>query len=134
MLFQDMGFHPGCPIPPPTLTSRVTLGQAFVLYILASFPAKQEAPRFPRSGISAQELQGRIRVRGMETMGVWRVRAGVAQHLPCRTQGGAQAHGGVGVGVGQWALQEASIPSPPAPFQACLTSSATNKLGDVGLM
>lgn len=51
------------------------------LYISASFPAKQEVPRFPRSGISAQEPQGRTRVRSLETLGVWSPRGGVTTVL-----------------------------------------------------
>ena len=53
----------------------------FSLYISASSPAKQEVPRFPRSGISAQEPQGRNRVRSSETLGVWSPRGGVTTVL-----------------------------------------------------
>lgn len=64
------------------------------LYISASFPAKQEVPRFPRSGISAREPQGGTRVRSLEAWGCGALEVEEPQCSSCQMQGGAQALGG----------------------------------------
>lgn len=77
------------------------------LYISASFPAKQEVPRFPRSGISAQEPQGRTSVRSLETPGLWSPRGGITTVLFMLDAGGTQ------VLRGQEGLHP--LPSHPIP-------------------
>lgn len=95
------------------------------LYIHAYFSAQQEVPRPPRSLIAAQEPQRRTTGRrvelleagelGMEDHGALRAGSPKGEPRPVR-----------------WG--KASIPSPPHPSQASRTSSATNKLGDIGPM